>query len=40
MYNNIYFQYKEIKDKVEYLVDRDDNNYLSSMKEADVLLDW
>ena len=33
-------QYPEIKDKIEYLVDWDDDNYLSSMKEADVLLGW
>ena len=31
-------QYPEIKDKIEYLVDWDEDNYLSSMKEADVLL--
>ena len=33
-------QYPEIKDKIEYLVDWDEDNYLSSMKEADVLLGW
>ena len=31
-------QYPEIKDKIEYLVDWDEDNYLSSMKEADILL--
>ena len=30
----------EIKDKIEYLVDWDEDNYISSMKEADVLLGW
>ena len=30
----------EIKDKIEYLVDWDEDHYLSSMKEADVLLGW
>ena len=33
-------KYSEIKDKVEYLIDWDDNNYISSMKEADILLGW
>ena len=33
-------QYPEIKDKIEYLVDWDEDNYISSMKEADVLLGW
>ena len=33
-------QYPEIKDKIEYLVDWDEDNYLSSMKEADILLGW
>jgi phosphoglycerate dehydrogenase-like enzyme len=33
-------QYSEIKDKIEYLVDWDEDNYISSMKEADVLLGW
>jgi phosphoglycerate dehydrogenase-like enzyme len=33
-------QYLEIKDKIEYLVDWDEDNYISSMKEADVLLGW
>jgi phosphoglycerate dehydrogenase-like enzyme len=33
-------QYPEIKDKIEYLVDWDEDHYLSSMKEADVLLGW
>ena len=33
-------QYPEIKDKIEYLVDWDEDHYLSSMKEADILLGW
>ena len=33
-------QYPEIKDKIEYLVDWDDDNYLTSMKYADILLGW
>ena len=33
-------QYPEIKDKIEYRVDWDEDNYISSMKEADVLLGW
>ena len=33
-------EHPEIKDKIEYLVDWDDDNYLSSMKDADILLGW
>ena len=33
-------QYPEIKDKIEYIVDWDEDNYISSMNEADVLLGW
>ena len=33
-------QYPEIKNKIEYLFDWDEDNYISSMKEADVLLGW
>ena len=33
-------QYPEIKDKIEYLIDWDDDNFVSSMKSADVLLGW
>ena len=32
--------YPEIKNKIEYLVDWDEDNYLSSMKNADILLGW
>ena len=31
-------EHPEIKDKIEYLVDWDDDNYLSSMKDTDILL--
>ena len=30
----------EIKDKIEYLVDWDEDNYISSMKDTDILLGW
>jgi phosphoglycerate dehydrogenase-like enzyme len=33
-------KYPEIKDKVEYLVDWDEDNYISSMKDTDILLGW
>jgi phosphoglycerate dehydrogenase-like enzyme len=33
-------QYPKIKGKIEYLIDWDDDNYLSSMSEADILLGW
>ena len=33
-------QYPEIVDKIEYLVDWDEDNYLSSMRDTDVLLGW
>ena len=33
-------QYPELKDNIEYLVDWDEDNYISSMKESDVLLGW
>ncbi|MDB0053919.1 D-2-hydroxyacid dehydrogenase [Candidatus Pelagibacter sp.] len=33
-------QYPDIKDKIEYLVDWDEDNYLSSIKDADILLGW
>jgi phosphoglycerate dehydrogenase-like enzyme len=33
-------RYPEIKDKIEYLIDWDDDNFKSSMKSADVLLGW
>jgi len=33
-------KYLEIKDKIEYLVDWDEDNYFSSMKDTDILLGW
>ncbi len=33
-------EYPDIKDKIEYLIDWDEDNYLSSMKYADILLGW
>ena len=30
-------QHPEIKDKIEYFVDWDEDNYLTSMKDADIL---
>ena len=33
-------KYPEIKNKVKYLVDWDDDNWISSMKDADILLAW
>ena len=32
--------YPEIRNKIEYLIDWDEDNYLSSIKEADILLGW
>ena len=33
-------KYSLIKNKVEYLIDWDDDNFISSMKDADILLGW
>ena len=33
-------QYPELKNKIEYLIDWDDNNFISSLKAADILLGW
>ena len=33
-------QYPELREKIEYLIDWDDENFVSSMKTADVLLGW
>ena len=33
-------EYPDIKDKIEYLIDWDEDNYLFSMKDADILLGW
>ena len=32
--------YPEIRNKIEYLIDWDEDNYLSSMKNKDILLGW
>ena len=33
-------KYPEIKDKIDYLIDWDEDNYISSMKNTDILLGW
>tara|TARA_B100000579_G_C22699312_1_gene788980 strand:+ start:6 stop:1025 length:1020 start_codon:yes stop_codon:yes gene_type:complete len=33
-------KYPEIRDKIDYLVDWDDDNFLSSMKDTNILLSW
>ena len=33
-------KYTDIKDKISYLIDWDDDNWKSSMKDADILLAW
>ena len=33
-------QYPELRKKIEYLIDWDDENFVSSMKTADVLIGW
>ena len=33
-------KYPEIRDKIDYLVDWDEDNYISFMKDADILLGW
>ncbi|WP_435095739.1 D-2-hydroxyacid dehydrogenase [Candidatus Pelagibacter bacterium nBUS_27] len=33
-------QFRGIREKIDYLIDWDDDNYLTSMKEADILLGW
>lgn len=33
-------QYPKLKDKIEYLIDWDDDNFTSSLKTTDVLLGW
>ena len=40
IFNKLLNEYPDIKDKFEYLIDWDDDNYLSSMKEANILLGW
>ena len=33
-------KYPEVKDKIDYSVDWDDDNFIASMKDADILLGW
>ena len=33
-------KHPDIMDKIDYFIDWDDNNFISSMKEADILLGW
>ena len=40
IFENKLYGYPEIKDKVKYLIDWDDDNFISSMKDADILLGW
>jgi len=40
LFENMLNKYPEIKDKITYLVDWDDDNWVSSMKDADILLAW
>ena len=40
LFENMLDKYPEIKDKITYLVDWDDDNWISSMKDADILLAW
>ena len=40
LFENFLNKYPEIKNKVSYLVDWDDDNWISSMKDADILLAW
>ena len=39
-FENAINEYPELKDKIEYLIDWDDDNFISSMKDADILLGW
>ena len=40
LFENMLNKYPEIKDKITYLVDWDDDNWVSSMKDADILIAW
>ena len=40
LFENMLNKYPDIKDKISYLVDWDDDNWISSMKSADILLAW
>ena len=40
LFENMLNKYPDLKDKISYLVDWDDDNWISSMKSADILLAW
>ncbi len=40
LFVNFLNKYSDIKDKISYIVDWDDDNWKSSMKDADILLTW
>ncbi len=40
LFENMLNKYPHIKDKISYIVDWDDDNWVSSMKNADILLAW
>ena len=40
LFENFLNKYSDIKDKISYIVDWDDDNWKSSMKDADILLTW
>ncbi len=40
LFESMLNKYPEIKDKISYLIDWDDDNWKSSMKNADILLAW
>ena len=40
LFENMLSKYSKIRDKITYLIDWDDDNWISSMKEADILLGW
>jgi phosphoglycerate dehydrogenase-like enzyme len=39
-FEKAYNKHPEIRDKINYVIDWDDDNFISSMKEADILLGW
>ena len=40
LFENMLSKYSKIRDKITYLIDWDDDNWISSIKEADILLGW
>ena len=40
LFENFLNKYSDIKDKISYIVDWDDDNWKSSMKDTDILLAW